>query len=591
MNRAPAIGIDLGTFKLCIAVFQKGSVEIIPTETNERTVPSYVSFNGENKFVGAEAKNQMRTNPTNTIYNIKRLIGYCYDEKSVIDDKKFLPFKIIKDPNSDRPKIQITENNENKEFYIEEIIALEFQKLKKIASDYLNVEVKEAIIGVPVYFNSLQRQIIREAAFISGFHVLRLINESTLAAIYYGMNRNNFENEENILIYDFGGGFLNISLCSLEEGLIEVKSCNGNTHLGGEDIDNRLMEYCLDQFSKTTTFDITNNPNALRRLKKECEKAKKILSSSKSTTIDIEEFINGQDLYIEINREKFEDICSDIFEKITPLLENTLKAAKMTKEQIDEIILIGGSSRIPKIQSILKEFFNGKELNQSLNPEEAVAMGAAIDAAIMTSVKGEKIEKLILMDVVIFSIGIETVGGVMNVLIPRNSNLPLRKTSIFTTYQDNQPIFKVIIYEGERQLVKDNHYLGEFILEGIPPMARGQPQIEITLDLDANYNLKVTAVEKSSGTSKSKIIIPEKGRLSKEIIEQLRLKFEEDEEKGTNRYKAKIKLENYCNKLNNNIQDIQLKINEILLWLQNNPKASEEEINLKREELNDLLKE
>ena len=463
MEKAPVIGIDFGTCKLCVGVFQNGNVEIIPNDNTERTTPSYFAFNGDKKLVGNDAKNQMRANPENTIFNIKRLIGHCFDEKIIQEDKKFFPFELIKDSNSKKIKIKITYNNQHKEYYIEEIIASEFQKLKQIASQYLGKEVKGAVIGVPNYFNYLQREIIRDSAHISGLNVIRLVNETSLAALAYEMNRQNEKKETN-LIFDFGGGFLNVSIYDFEETLVEAKAINGNIHLGGEDIDNRLMEYCIGEFRRNTNIDISTNNKALRRLKKECEKAKKSLSSSKNVTIDIEDLANGKDLLIDLTRDQFENICSDIFKKIILPIENLLKDAKINRDQIDEIILVGGSSKIPKVQSMLLEYFNKKELNKSLNQEEAVAMGAAIQAAIMAAVKNDIIDKIILMDIIPFSIGIETVGGVMNFLIPRNSYIPLKKTQNFTTYEDNQPIFKVNVYEGEIALVKDNHLLGKFIL-------------------------------------------------------------------------------------------------------------------------------
>lgn len=582
------MGIDFGTSKICMSVIKDGSAEIITSENSESTIPSFVAFDGENKLFGNEAKNKMRENPTNVIYNIKRLIGYCFNDISFQEHKKFLPFEII---NSDRPKIQISNNNEIKQYYIEEIIAFEFQKLKQIASNYLKQNVKDVVVGVPAYFNSLQRQIIRDSVFISGLHLLRMTSEPTLAALYYEMNNiNNGKKEETVLIFDFGAGFLSIGLYVLEDGLTEVKAYTGNNHIGGEDLDNRIMEYCLWKFGQKD-FDIKQNTKALRKLKKECEKAKKILSSTDKVTIEIEEFYNGEDLSVEITREKFEDICSDIFKTIITCLDNVLRDAKITKEKIEQIFIIGGSSNIPKVQSILKDYFNGKELNKSLNSQETVALGAAIEAAIMTGVRDEKIEKVVLLDANNFSLGIETVGGVMTVLIPRNSSIPCKKTHILVTYEDNQTFLKVNVYEGERQLVKDNLLIEQFILEGIPQLPRGQAQIWITCDVDANYNITVEAKEKSSGVKNKKSILMQKGRLSKENIEKLKLEFEQEEEKESSEFKAKQKLKNYCLKLNQNIPDIQLKINQILLWIENNPEASEEEINLKRQELNDLFKE
>ena len=418
MEKAPAIGIDFGTCKLCIGVFQNGNVEIIPNDYGEKITPSYFAFNNNKKYIGYEAKNQL--NIKSIIFNIKRLIGYNFDDNIIQEYKKYWPFELVKDSNSNKIKIQINYNNEKKEYYIEEVIASEFQKLKKFASEYLHKEVKEVVIGVPVSFNSLQREIIKDSANIAGLNVLRIVNDTTLSCMAFDFNMR-YKKEEICLIFDFGGGFLNLSICTLEGGLIEVQSVNGNNHLGGEDIDNKLIEYCIGEFLRKSNINISSNYKAIRKLKKECEKAKKILSSSKKATIDIESLINGEDLILELNRDKFEEICSDIFKKIIPPLERLLKDAKMSKEQIYKIILVGGSSRIPKIQSMIQEFFNDKQLIRFLNPYEAVSIGAAIQAAIMTNDKNEYIETMIILDVSPFSLGFETVGGVMTVLIPRNS--------------------------------------------------------------------------------------------------------------------------------------------------------------------------
>ncbi|CAF3745359.1 unnamed protein product [Rotaria sp. Silwood1] len=594
-----AIGIDLGTTYSCVAVFHHGNVKIIANEQGNRITSSYVAFTDNERLIGDLATSQPARNLTNTIFGVQRLIGCKYDDPTVQADMKYWPFKILND--NGKPKVLVQYKDRMILFTPEEICSMVLAKMKQIAEVYCNKKISEAVITVPSYFNYSQRQVIKDAAIIAGLNVLYIVNASTAAALAYGFDKK-VSVEQNVLVFDLGAGTLNVSILTIEEGIFEVKSIAGNTHLGGEDFDNRIVTHFVQEFKQKYDKDLSENKRALQRLRIACQSAKHTLSLLSEVPIEIDSLYDGINFHSTITRTCFEEICDDLFRSTLKPVEKSLRDAKMNKSLIHEIILVGGSTRIPKIQKLLQEFFNAKELNKSLNADEAAAYGAAILAAIRTGDQSDAIKDVLLLDVVPHTLGIETTGGTMTAVIKRNTTIPTKQTQTFTTSIDNQHTFGVKIYEGKRSMTNDNHLLGSFELSGIPPAPHGVPQIEVTFDIDGIGTLNVSAIDKSLGRENKITVTNDHARLSKDEIERMirdAERFRKEDEIECSRLQTKNSLESYCFYMKTTINDGELRdkidvddknkiINTIeytLEWMERNQLAEKEEFEKKLKEV------